>query len=305
MGHQSLKQVTWLDSKTLKPKHSKPQPSQGCRNGFPLGGGRLSRTQATVTRLRWVCETHGHSKQINSGYKLFVIRQWRWCTFVGVDYASRSPWKTFGFETPVRSSRLQRFCFRFYMFHLRILSPTIVRPQLEDCLGNWWWQARVAPQKFPWLPEAARLYLSWYLEHIKRILTLFGVSPSSWQQRLRNDVIKGDISDLLGKAGFPDRVHVMLPHLPKFFSLFLILILPALMATGHGLHCGVSMHPLLAVEFYAGYAKWCQFTPAMGCHTQYTGNPGNGALASLPHAPTSWCVLFERFVMWKLDKTGH
>ena len=220
MGHQSLKQVTWLVSKTLKPKHSKPQPSQGCRNGFPLGGGRLSRTQATVTRLRWVCETHGHSKQINSGYKLFVIRQWRWCTFVGVDYASRSPWKTFGFETPVRSSRLQRFCFRFYMFHLRILSPTIVRPQLEDCLGNWWWQARVAPQKFPWLPEAARLYLSWYLEHIKRILTLFGVSPSSWQQRLRNDVIKGDISDLLGKAGFPDRVHVMLPHLPKFFSLF-------------------------------------------------------------------------------------
>ena len=37
----------------------------------------------------------------------------------------------------------------------------------------------------------------------KKNLILFGVSPTSFQQRLRSDVLKGDISDLLGKAGFP------------------------------------------------------------------------------------------------------
>lgn len=131
----------------------------------------------------------------------------------------------------------------------------------------------------------------------KKNLILFGVSPTSSQQRLRSDVIKGDISDLLGKAGFPGYMSCF--HTCTSCSPYFIL---AMMAAGHGIHCRVSMHPLLAVEFYAGYVRWCQFTPAMGCHTQFAGIPANGILATLPHAPTCvWyrCALFGLFLMWQ------
>ena len=79
-------------------------------------------------------------------------------------------------------------------------------------------------------------------------------------------------------------------------------LLLAMTAAGHGIHCRVSMHPLLVVEFYAGYVRWCQFTPAMGCHTQCAGIPANGTLALLPHEPTCvWnrCALFVPFLMWQ------
>ena len=112
-------------------------------------------------------------------------------------------------------------------------------------------------------PDCQKLLGLFKMTVWKKLLTLFGVSPTSFRQRLRRDVIKSDISDLKDQAGFSACMSCSHTY-PSCYPYFFLLL--AMMAAGHDLHCWVSMYSLLAAEFHSGYAVWCQFTSAMGCH---------------------------------------